>query len=1176
MKKGISALAFLFCIWGAMAQIGTIEGTPEFSAPTITPVSPEAGKMTQYGNLPVNMSAGQMSFQVPIYEIPIRGGYSWPVSLNYKYAGLVLEAKPSISGLGWLLSGGGVVSREVRGVPDGNPYGIYGTENNDLITPIVNNTNITAGEAESVVSGRADTELDRYHVSVGGVSFSFKVDENNNPVYLSNHNYKVEFPNRTPTWLTDVRPGSVPVRYYGEEIRSFTVTDDKGIRYLFDEVEINEPQGFDLEPVFTEAGLHGYFSSWHLSRITFPNNQVIDFSYFDPPNVMLNYDYSASGYKNINPPYITQPGSCSNLQGDINNYNWNSRLTNIRRKLLSGIDFPTGSIDLNIVSPNNRYIYNQVLVRDSADQIIFDYDLTYDGPRDVLTEVDKDGFFYYEFEYHGGVPAFLLDNNDLPFKMDYWGFYNGRNNNYLLNIPESSISADKRPSFHNTRAGAMTRVKYPTGGYSQIQYEQNQVKKPISEVEDESHTPNRQIYLHLESDNGGSNTEKSVYFEYTFDHPVIALISHRVEAYDLQSRIHVGITTTCSPTPSPFNYYDAAVALRSPENPIPDFCVNLLDEIDPAQTSYPVIHDENSTGYVMINPGTYIFYIHAYNNHYSRSNGEILVQFYDPPEGNGDPYVNALVGGIRVHTISHVNNKGLVTKQNYDYNDDDGLSTGVELTKSQNEYVTEVLYDCYVEGVSNSPLFDTNHRYAFDRINYLSKSYTPVNLNSGVPVFYERVKQYPTMELIELPGGGGLQVWDFPNDQNPDGSLIFSVLGGSGNGNTTEFEERYTNGFSTTEFELPQFNQLQLNYPFTPFGDDLKIGRKEEEKIFAFERDSATYAPKSQTNYSYYPRVINPSGHNHPHNVNFALKRVYTINTRTVASLIDHSGGMSLPVPDGSNNADYYFMHVYRDTDMDFVLDTTIDKNIVDESNEVVTTSENTFDTNYQLKETTVTDSEGNTVKRKLYYPYDFTSSPYTGMTTANQISKVAMTETFENGVLNNTVKMDYSSVGGDYKPSRLLGAKRTNSLEGRMYYNYDSYGNVQEHYTGIEVIDVSGPFQITRPVNVTSFLWGYDHRFPVLKAENVSYSELASISIGDIQNMDGQTLRNELDIIRQAFPEALITTYTYDPFVGVTSETDSRGYTVFYEYDIQDRIQYIKDEGGNIVKEFNYNLVTD
>lgn len=53
---------------------------------------------------------------------------------------------------------------------------------------------------------------------------------------------------------------------------------------------------------------------------------------------------------------------------------------------------------------------------------------------------------------------------------------------------------------------------------------------------------------------------------------------------------------------------------------------------------------------------------------------------------------------------------------------------------------------------------------------------------------------------------------------------------------------------------------------------------------------------------------------------------------------------------------------------------------------------------------------------------------------------------------------------------------------------------------------------------------------------------------------------------------DAQITTYTYDPLAGMTSETDSRGYTIYYEYDDLQRLRNVKDNDGNIVKSICYN----
>ena len=53
---------------------------------------------------------------------------------------------------------------------------------------------------------------------------------------------------------------------------------------------------------------------------------------------------------------------------------------------------------------------------------------------------------------------------------------------------------------------------------------------------------------------------------------------------------------------------------------------------------------------------------------------------------------------------------------------------------------------------------------------------------------------------------------------------------------------------------------------------------------------------------------------------------------------------------------------------------------------------------------------------------------------------------------------------------------------------------------------------------------------------------------------------------------EAMMTTYTYKPSVGITSETDPSGRIIFYEYDGFGRLKTVKDEDGNILKEHKYN----
>jgi len=53
----------------------------------------------------------------------------------------------------------------------------------------------------------------------------------------------------------------------------------------------------------------------------------------------------------------------------------------------------------------------------------------------------------------------------------------------------------------------------------------------------------------------------------------------------------------------------------------------------------------------------------------------------------------------------------------------------------------------------------------------------------------------------------------------------------------------------------------------------------------------------------------------------------------------------------------------------------------------------------------------------------------------------------------------------------------------------------------------------------------------------------------------------------------AEMSTYTYDPLIGVTSVTDAKDQAAFYEYDNFQRLMNVKDKNGNIIKNYTYNF---
>jgi hypothetical protein len=61
------------------------------------------------------------------------------------------------------------------------------------------------------------------------------------------------------------------------------------------------------------------------------------------------------------------------------------------------------------------------------------------------------------------------------------------------------------------------------------------------------------------------------------------------------------------------------------------------------------------------------------------------------------------------------------------------------------------------------------------------------------------------------------------------------------------------------------------------------------------------------------------------------------------------------------------------------------------------------------------------------------------------------------------------------------------------------------------------------------------------------------------------------IDELRLYPVNALMTTYTYSPLIGITCITDSKNQPSYYEYDSFQRLVNIKDQYGNIVKHTDY-----
>lgn len=227
-------------------------------------------------------------------------------------------------------------------------------------------------------------------------------------------------------------------------------------------------------------------------------------------------------------------------------------------------------------------------------------------------------------------------------------------------------------------------------------------------------------------------------------------------------------------------------------------------------------------------------------------------------------------------------------------------------------------------------------------------------------------------------------------------------------------------------------------------------------------------------------------------------------------------------------------------------------------------------------KRITKTNSEGNVIVTDFRYPLDLSSESYMqNLIDDNRIGEIIQTETTKEDQPIGAKKTTYKQDNGLIVPATVETSKTNiSALETDVYYDkYDSEGNLLQ-------------FHDKSNVN-TCFIWGYKNQYPIAKIENAEYIEFES-SVSSIQSTSNsemgncfnsescqeQILRSQLNNLRDNIPNAMITSYTYDPAIGVTSITQPNKTIEYYKYDEFNRLQKVFDYKENFVKRHEYNFI--
>jgi hypothetical protein len=450
-----------------------------------TPISPNAAALTKYVGAGVSLNTGMVNYQIPIHEVMLKK-INLPISLKYSSNGIRVNEAPSLTGMGWVLEAGGVITRQRNGGVDE-----YGQR-----IELPNNVNVCSQQFydfifnysnPSLYSG-FDTEPDLFTFSFAGYSGKFALDKDKKAFLLPKSNLKIDVD-------------------FTSSAQTFIITTPDGLKYYFGGNNATEETILNAPNRVCEYGNSpndvAVKTAFYLNKIVSSEGESVNL-YYDiycfeqmPVNIIEICNNSIESH------LCNGISACPDERETYYNHAY-YRYRILREIVMPGI----GRVEFNYASYNvegstNSYrqyrILNNIKVINNAQRQIKNFSLNYsyvqttsgrgslyttlippETIRPFLSNVSN-GPEAYSFEYENpqGLPV------SASLHQDYWGFYNGQNNtNFIPNIglnlvqcPEATANRNPYPQY--AKFGMLKKITSPTGGYDLIHYEGNTTQQGL-------------------------------------------------------------------------------------------------------------------------------------------------------------------------------------------------------------------------------------------------------------------------------------------------------------------------------------------------------------------------------------------------------------------------------------------------------------------------------------------------------------------------------------------------------------------------------------------------------------------------------------------------------------------------------------------------------------------------
>lgn len=1123
--KFAGILCCILTSWlGSLAQVGTLNDTRQ-------PLSPNAATLGKFIEIPVGNFTGTPEINIPLYEVKTKD-LTVPVSLSYHASGIKVAEVPGWVGAGFMLNAGGAIIRIVRDLPDG----IDAPGWHDLTNPSFK------GQIDYYQANPSYWPDGRMGRDIVSELYSQKIDMQFDEFYYSFQQYNGVFMfNRQGAAVMKV-PNNLRVAYADEH---FTITDDRGIIYEFNEYET---QSYDP---------HWYISTWYLTKAYNPiNKETVEFVY-DSFGMIYPYvttdeadsyfsqirQYNSSPNVPIGVPNLQcedigpRPGISNELQGN------NLFLKQIiyRKDTVNFYPSMTNRSDVYKVQLDSIKVYSSSgIVQRTAFGYTYSDILSTDPMKKklLLESVKINDQQPYRFNYYGSylgqtMPGIKSDGADT------WGYFNGETSPFqadgkrIMQRYDRTFPLDifgrnssyRNPDWKYAQIGSLKSISYPTGGITEFEYEGHEYYDSyiyhtdmlrldsLRTTGSESkrwlpgYTPN----FHTNEFTIHHDQTVSINTTIGLSPDVINLATYRSYLYTQPSLYQSGFVRL-------FKFNTATGVFDLVESRTFNPVSTIGNPADDA-AFYDIMEEGTSTESHtrFLTAGRYKVETEVRNWGVKASlTSSNVFRFVKP----GSAYQ---LGGLRIKKIrftSPVNNSSY--EKTYDYAFDGGRTAGALLIP----YACSTTWVHWGEVrnmvINGQMCYDVGAQFCrFLKIHH--DNVIPIGNGKGGPIGYFRV--------IERMNDGRKKV------------MSFKVI-------PDEYNSMYNPRFVIAD------HSCYRGYPLsTTYFDSTNNKIKREVHHYQFEYQPTTVVPSWKLAYVIQNTIV-PATPMH--------NATWTWTTRTIKQQRCVPGVDSVYYFNGADTLKEVTKYSY---DSDFYTNPSAITQISSSGDTTITRHKYAYD--YSLSGIPTNNfSKG----IKLLQDRNILSQPietYTEIKPAGGGAQVSTAQlvSFQPSIpLADTVySLSNTNLLNNFSPATfsLSAASKDSRYQRRQLFNKYDNGNLVEQSKDSEVKEV--------------LVWGYQRRFIVARILSSDYNTvIALVDTNVINNPSSDAvMRTELNKIRTALasthPEAKVSTYTYAGAKGMTSSTDPRGETTHFEYDTFGRLQRTKDAQGDIQDQLWY-----